>query len=241
MGNIELDFINSLWFGLYHQNCKQMNIIKILKGIYIKAREKGGIWFLVKQVFSLERWVIMQRDIGKPIVEIQMEGSFQIRIAKIEDLHLFEEMSKKVYIDVESFANRLKSGQTCYIALNKNKIIYFVWISSVDVPKTVTSHFIKLKPRDVCMYHALCLPDYRGKRLHSSIMSIRLNDLRKKSIDKAYVDCRVNNTFQIKTFSKHGFVPLKKVFVLTIAGKRLYYSLKRHDLLIELADSCGLP
>jgi hypothetical protein len=217
-----------------------MKIIKIFKAIYIKAKEKGGIWFLVKQVFSLERWVIMHRDIGKPIVEIQMKGSFQIRIAKIEDLHLFEDMSKKVYIDMESFTNRFKSGQTCYIALDKNKIIYFVWISSVDVPKTVTSHFIKLKPLDVCMYHALCLPEYRGKRIHSSIMSIRLKDLRKKSIDKSYVDCRVNNTSQIKTFSKHGFIPLKEVFVLTITGKRFYYSLKTHDLVKELADNCGL-
>ncbi len=98
-------------------------------------------------IFSLEKWVIMRRDIEKPVLEIQMECLFQVRKAKVEDIHMFENMSKKVYIDVKSFSNRLKSGHICYIALEQGKIIYFVWISSINVPKTVTSHFIKLKTR----------------------------------------------------------------------------------------------
>lgn len=196
--------------------------LEIIKSIYIKAKEKGGIWFLLKKIFSVERWVIMKRDIDDPVLEIQMEGPFQVRKAGIEDLHLFEDISKKVYVDVESCADRLRSGQTCYIALDQGRIIYFVWISSSDIQRTLTSHFIKLKHGEVCMYHALCLPEYKKKRIHSAIMSIRLKDLKEKSFKTAYVDCRTYNISQIKTLKRFGFVIVKKIYVLTIAGKSFY-------------------
>jgi ribosomal protein S18 acetylase RimI-like enzyme len=139
-------------------------------------------------------------------------------------------MSKKVYIDMESFEKRLRSDQTCYMALDQGKIIYFVWVSSSDVPKTVTSHVVKLKPQEVCMYHAFCLPEYRRKRIHSSIMSIRLKELQEKSFDNAKVDCRINNLPQIKTLLRHGFVPHRMVWVMTIAGMRFHYSFKQSNI-----------
>ena len=214
-----------------------MTILEFLKAVYVKLKEKGGIWSLVKMIFSIEKWIILRRDIEKPVPDAQMEGCYQIRIAKINDFHLFEKMSKKVYIDLKSILNRLASGQTCYMALDENEIIYFVWISPVDIPKTVTSHFIKLKPGEVCMYHALCLPEYRGKKIHSSVMSVRLKDLQKQSIDKAYVDCLANNIYQLKTLSHYGFIPIKNAFVLTIAGKKIFYLSKGSDTLTKATDN----
>lgn len=215
--------------------------MKILYAILAKAGEKGGTWFLAKKFLSLERWVVMKRDIENPILELQMEGCYQVRTAKAEDLHLFEELSKTVYVDVESFAKRLRSGQTCYIALDRGKIIYFVWVSSYGVPKNVTSHFVKLKPREVYMYHALCLPEYRRKRIHSSVMTIRLKDLQKKSFEKAYVDTQINNVPQVKTLLKHGFVPYKVALVLTLAGRTFYFALKQGNLLRKFADGRVTP
>jgi ribosomal protein S18 acetylase RimI-like enzyme len=204
--------------------------MKIWKAIFAKAKEKGGIWFLLKKILSFERWIIMQRDIGKPILDLKMNGSFQVRISRMEDLHLFEAMSKKVYIDLEAVQTRFRYGQTCYIALDQGRLIYFVWVSTYDVPKCLTSYFVKLKPGEVCMYHALCLPEYRGRKIHSSIMSLRLNDLQGKSFDKAYVDCRINNMPQMNTLQKHGFEIYKRVFVLTVAGIRFYFPLHKTEV-----------
>jgi ribosomal protein S18 acetylase RimI-like enzyme len=211
--------------------------VKILHAILLKAKEKGGIWFLAKKVFSLERWVLMERDMEIPIPPLRIEGCYQVRTAKVEDLYLFAHLHKKVYADVEGFAKRLKSGQTCYIALDKGKIIYFVWVSSYDIPKSLTSRFVKLKPQEVYMYHALCLPEYRRKKIHSSVMTIRLKDLQEKSFKKAYVDCQVNNVPQVKTLLKHGFIPYKITLVLTLLGKAFCFSVKQSDLLKKIANS----
>lgn len=211
--------------------------MKILTAILLKAKEEGGIWFLAKKVFSLERWVVMERNIEIPIPPLRNEGSYQARTAKAEDLYLFADLRKRVYVDVEGFAKRFKSGNTCYIALDKGKIIYFVWISSYDIPNSLTSQFVKLKPQEVYMYHALCLPEYRGKKIHSSVMTLRLKNLQQKSFKKAYVDCQVNNVPQVKTLLKHGFIPYKTTLVLTLLGKAFCFSMKQSDLLKTIPNS----
>lgn len=204
---------------------------KKLQAFLAKIREKGGIWFLAKRCLSFEGWVVMQRNIQDQILELRMEDCYQVRKAKAEDLQLFADLSKKYYVDLEAFAQRFKTGQTCYIAIDKGKIIYFAWVSSNDVPKSLTSRFVKLKLQEVCMYHAVCLPEYRAKGIHSSVMTIRLRDLQKKTVEKAYVDCQVSNVAQVKTLLKHGFIPHKTTMVLTVLGKTFCIPVKHSDLL----------
>lgn len=210
--------------------------MRIVDAIRAKAKEEGGIWFLTKKIFSVETWVVMERETEAPILEVGMKGSYLVRTATLEDMGLFVELGKKIYVDVEEFQHRLRSGQKCYIALDRGKIIYFVWVSPHNVPKSITAHVVKLKPQEVYMYQSHCLPEYRGKRIHSSVMTRRLNDLKTNSIKKSYVDCRTNNVPQVKTFLKHGFKPYKFVRTLTLLGKTFYFPIRG-----EVLSDLGAP
>lgn len=120
----------------------------------------------------------------------------------------------------EEFMSHLKSGRRCFLATRdepgKEEIIAYGWVSQKREYVGELERTFRLRDREVYIWDCVTMPDYRGLRLYSALLSFMLVTLRAEGVPRAWIGAGVANRPSVQGIVNAGFQP-----VLTLVYRRI--------------------
>ena len=210
-----------------------------MKGIMALTRDVGIISSIIKTIsfilrksigFYLQRSIIVERDLEKPIQEIKPTIDVTFREATIEDLDKFKGIvSEEKY---KLIGERLKSKDyECIIILHKGKIVFYVWMSFIETFSTVALITVKLDENEVYNFDYYTMLQYRGCKLGQAGIYYNLTYLKNKGYKKLKGVLLENNLLSRKVLHNHGYEAAKNVTLVKLFGLKFHiYSKAKEPL-----------
>ena len=117
---------------------------------------------------------------------------------------------------------RLKKGDICVLALNKGRIIGYVWIMYYEF-EISKNNLISLSKNRASTYNSFILKEFRGKRVRNSMDNYIYEILRK--VGKEYLVCLIekHNIASQKTRERAGYKKIWHIFEFRFFGLRYVY------------------
>lgn len=157
--------------------------LKSLKEAFYKL----GFWGLLKKIlgssrrkiFRINRLMIYELDLRKPIKYVSPKIEINYRLATIEDIlkmdsdHGFDKKGKDYII------NRLKNGDDCVLALFENKIVGYLCVMYGKMELSVYK-LINISNKRGYVYKGFVWNEFRGKRIINGMDSYIINTLSKR-------------------------------------------------------------
>ncbi len=181
-----------------------MKISDIKKTLVIKKRNEGLpqffiniIYYALSSIFSYKKYILMNRSLLDPIPEVKIKKNFSIRIADYSDL---PKLAKVVTPNIlKNFTRFFSEEKVCLIALDKDDIIYYSWISFEQ------KSFVRIKEDEAYFFDAFTLPKYRSMGIHTMMTAERLRIARQRGYDNALLIVSPRNLAALKALKKLGF------------------------------------
>jgi len=164
--------------------------MKRVKQFWLLVREAGLVksfgkaaGFISRKVLRLKllTWIIMRRDLGKPIVGVITGISVEIREIGPGELDKFQD-NVEVKEKITSFQERFNKGDVCFGALHENKVIAYCWTSFTDhyEPSVDALIGVNADAGEVYTYDMFVAPEHRNKKLAAALSTARLRFLRER-------------------------------------------------------------
>ncbi len=174
---------------------------------FVQTRRRDGWWTAIKLLAvpfcEFHRAVITRRPLNTSVDLPPLDSAVVIRPATLDDLALFNTIVPA--LRVKRFANRIKSGETCLIAVENNRVIAYVWVAAADSPSTKEVQ-LKLGAREVYSWGAYVEPEFRSRGIMRALLARRNNWLREQGYETLYGWVERTNIRMLKPTGKTGEV-----------------------------------
>jgi len=171
--------------------------------------------------FKWRSEIIAERSLDEPIHQIKPRISVTIRQATSEDLDKFNGIVNGSKLELLKKRFEI-GGRVCFIALDKDKLAYFRWVSLEDEYESSSQLTIKLREREAYLFDAYAVPQYRQGRLHTAVTNEALLYLKDKGYEKALVAVFIHNTYARKALASVGFQGKRVVTLLALFGMKFH-------------------
>ena len=101
---------------------------------------------------------------------------------------------------------RLASGRRCLAARVDDKIVAYGWVSLTPEYIGEQERELKVAQGEAYIWDCATLPEYRGARLYSALLSAILNTLRAEGLERAWIGASVENRASLRGFANAGSV-----------------------------------
>ncbi len=173
----------------------------------VQTRRRDGWWTALKLLalpfVEFHRAVITRRPLNTAIELPHLDSTVVIRAATLQDHALFETIVPA--LRARRFANRIKAGETCLIAVENNRVIAYVWVATADSPSTKEVQ-LKLGANEVYSWGAYVEPEFRSRGIMRALLAWRNNWLREQGYETLYGWVERTNIRMLKPTSKTGEV-----------------------------------
>ena len=200
------------------------------KNYFKKIKTDGIIVFLIKTLRLILRkllgidWIseiLFERSLEEPIQERNPRIKVTIREATEDDLDKFKGIVTETKFEL--FRKRFKKdGSICLIALDRERIACFAWISFEDEFESNAQVKVKLGEKEAYCFDAYTMQEYRNSGLHTAIFTKRLMYSRDKGYKKVLTLVQNKNVYSIKTVKKVGFRGKKIVTLVKLFGLKFH-------------------
>lgn len=170
----------------------------------------------------IERVLVYVSLTNNPIIISKPRVKVTIRKATLADIYRFaESMPWKVPSEIQKYSNKLKNGRICFIALDKDKIVSYTWLTfdfdrSLDGSKMGPP--IRLRPGDIYSYDSYTLPEYRARGIGSALWAKKLEYSRQKGYERIISLVNERNKASRRMNEKAGRRAYEKIKFIKIFG-----------------------
>lgn len=200
-----------------------MNISNFKKTLILRLRNEGfyrlfmdTMHYILSLIFVYRRYILLSRSTSEPIPEINIDKKILIRIATPLDVPNFENIVSPQKLKI--FSKLFKEGKICLVALDKDKIIYYSWISFEQ------KSFVGLKDKEAYFFDSYTIPKYRGLNIHTRATAGRLKFVRQKGYNNALAMVSSGNTPALKALNNLGFREVGRALEIGIPLLKLSYN-----------------
>ena len=174
------------------------------------------------------------------INEVLISSNFELKILTIHDFYYFQQWEDKIKY-LELYKMRLQSADYyCFaiIETGANQLAHYSWVNNT------TSYYIKeinrlfhLKQnKQVLFEDDNTKEEYRGQKIHTFVMSKRIEFSKKIGATKIFIEIYPRNTIALNTAKKFGFKRrninpfyLRAGSISYIKNKIVHYVFSRHN------------
>ncbi len=165
--------------------------------------------------WAFERGILYARELGEvphvPVLprlvavlkEVSRESAEQLAVAM-------------GLADTKPVLRRLATGRRCFGAWIGGGIAAYGWVSHTAECIGEQEREIRMPPREVYIWNCATLPEYRGQRLYSALLSHMVTALGEEGVRRAWIGTALSNQPSLRGFVNAGFRP-----VLTLVYARL--------------------
>jgi|SRR5690606_2070524 len=182
-----------------------------------------------------ESFYLLKLDSSQFVSAFNISATKIVEIKNIDsyDLSVFKFPNKKI----ELFRNRIDSGAySCYGYMRDDQIVYITWVSwkTMNYP-SFFGIVENLDETQALLEDSYCLPDYRGRGIHSEMNKYRLREVFSRAKKEVFVLILKENAPAIKAQIKCGFkvdsvIIFRKIFNNKRIIKKAYGNPRRSSL-----------
>ncbi len=118
--------------------------------------------------------------------------------------------------DSKAVLKRLATGRRCFAVWIDNKIAAYGWVSHTAEYIGEQEREIRMQPREAYIWDCATLPEYRGQRLYTALLSYMVAVLRAEGVRRVWIGTALSNQPSLRGFVNAGFRP-----ALTLVYARL--------------------
>jgi ribosomal protein S18 acetylase RimI-like enzyme len=203
---------------------------RLLKRRNLLASEYGGKhanWLAFRYVLrktlriDWQTCTYFKRSLDEPIPEKSPKLEVEIRQATISDLPKLKEIVDEEKYD--RFKRRFQKGKICFIAIYKEKVAAFAWISIDNEFEPNLQVEIKLEEKEAYLFDAYVVPEYRNHRLYPALGDTSLRYLRSQGYKNVLFFVGNSNKYSLKSVRSSGFKPNRALTCCSIFGLHCSY------------------
>lgn len=127
---------------------------------------------------------------------------------------------------------RLASGRRCFGAWARGQLAAFGWVSRTAECIGEQEREIRMPPHDAYIWNCETLPEFRGQRLYSALLSHMVSVLRAEGVRRVWIGTALSNTHSLRGFLNAGFRPVLML---------LYYRLFSFHLVLQVGHHAAPP
>jgi len=195
-----------------------MRDIKLIRKIQSHLREHGllGLWReALSRVYERTEFVVMQRDLRDPPMEVRCAVPFLLRRIGDDEISRFKDMPAPF---PRNYQYRFDYGQRhCYGAFVGDRIVALMWPVFHADNKRVVSRWRLLLPDEARLSSIWADPEFRGTGLMDACIEKFAVFLKEQGYRYLYAMTWVGNESSIRLHKRRGFV---------IAGKAARHSFR---------------
>lgn len=176
------------------------------------AKRIGLAYLLWKTGIKYVKVFVWERSLEAEIPETKLKIPAEIKVASSYD------MEKLLHMKNE-WLKRLNDGDFCLIAVWKDRIIGYVWVSfkrRVYIPEFETE--VNFESNEAYLYDSFVFSNFRRKGVLKKLLEEALYFLKSRNVEKSYAGTLTNNTPPQKALRALGFSPVKVVKFVKIFG-----------------------
>lgn len=118
------------------------------------------------------------------------------------------ELAAAMEADEGSVISRLVSGRRCFGAWAEDRLAAYGWISRSAECIGEQEREIRMSPNDAYIWNCETLPEFRGQRLYSALLSYMVRVLRAEGVRRVWIGTALSNTHSLRGFLNAGFRPV---------------------------------
>jgi GNAT superfamily N-acetyltransferase len=145
----------------------------------------------------------------------ELEGRMREQLAhvmRLADLHVILE--------------RLQAGRRCFVATVEGRIVSYAWVSSGCEHVGELERVFVLPDGDNYLWDCATVPDQRGRRLYTALLSHTLAHLKGEGVRRVWIGASRANRFSTRGILRAGFSPALMTSYLRL-GRLRYLRLVR--------------
>ena len=100
---------------------------------------------------------------------------------------------------------RFAGQRRCFAAWEGERIAAYGWASEGSESVGELERVFRLQPNESYIWNCVTLPEYRGKRLYSALLSFMLAELRRSGVGRVWIGASMANRPSIKGIQNAGF------------------------------------
>jgi len=190
---------------------------------------KKAIVVLSIYVCRINKLIIYELDLEKPIKKIKPKIHLTFRLAEAKDIQAMDKENYDYSQRTKKYAyERLDKGDRCLLALHKDKIVGYVWIMNGNMELSQFNH-IPLPWNKSYIYRSFVLEKFRGMRIVNAMGAYISNELRKENKRYKIATISVTNKSSIRAFDRVGYEKIGHILQFRFLGLKYDY-ISKEDL-----------
>lgn len=210
----------------------------MIKYYFIKIRymlkSKGFIVLVYKialnilaQIFSLNKMIIFELDLNRPIKMIDPKIDITYRMATEEDIDLMEKQDLDYDKKGKRYSKRrLDKGDKCILAVHNNAIVGYIWIMKDKMELSQYNHIV-ISNKRVYIYKGFVKAAIRGNRVFNGIDNYIIKMSKENKKELIITTVSTDNKESIKARERIGFIRIGKIIQVRLLGFKLDYIKKK--------------
>ena len=178
-----------------------------------------GTWITFKKIiiklaspFYVNRtYRVYTKDLSELKEDTSLNADFHFRIISAADAGAIEQIELLEEWLCGCVADKLQNGSLCLVAFDGPVVAGFNLVDLHQGELPLVHYYKKLHPYQAWSEQITVHPDYRGKRLASSLRVRMFELLKERGIRKFYGGAQISNTASLKLARSIGFVEIADV------------------------------
>ncbi len=116
---------------------------------------------------------------------------------------------------------RFEQGEVCGVAWSNSAVVSYCWLAFKQAEVGEINRYIKLREKELYLYDAFTLPDYRGRGLFPALLTAILGHARSQGYSRALIFSNSKNRPSLRGIEKAGFSLFQSIHFLKLLDLRL--------------------
>jgi ribosomal protein S18 acetylase RimI-like enzyme len=156
-----------------------------------------------QQWWAFERGILYASDLNVGSISARLAADFrELGRATAEELAAAMNMP-----DARGILTRFASGRRCFGAWVEGRIAAYGWVSLCAECIGEQEREIRLTPQEAYIWDCVTMPEYRGRRLYSALLSHIIVALREEGVRRVWIGTALSNRPSLRGFVNAGFRP----------------------------------
>jgi GNAT superfamily N-acetyltransferase len=171
----------------------------------VTLRDEGpkSFWFKVLSECGYRRLLLLERALDQPIADFT--PALPVDVAMLAESEIDDYLAFRASTSRGEIADRLRSGQMCFVARHEGRIVAAAWVAVQPVLVPFLGCQIEMAAGDAHIYDKFTLPAYRGEGISNAVRTHHLKHLQRAGYRRATGAVLPENASSLRDDTKGGF------------------------------------
>ncbi len=169
----------------------------------LRVEGPRSFWFKLLGECGYRRLLLIERPLDQPIADYTPRLPVDVAMmapSEVDDYLVFRPRNTR-----REIADRLRSGQLCFVARHQGRIVAAAWVSFQPAWVPFLGCWVDVAPDEAHIYDKFTLPDYRGYGIANAVRTHHMKHLQRAGFRRATGAVLPENVSSLRDDTRGGF------------------------------------